>query len=320
MAEGVAVEEAPVDSLEPTMVTYEPMTANYTSEIRTDVDAEEAPLADEEEVVDEPTTSEPEAEEQPPATPVDLNALSDEDFQKLVRDNKRLQDEITKRTNGLVGNRLQREREAAAAQERQRVTESQQLWETATARWQEIEALAEDDPDEYREVINDPAVAKFRSDYLAWKGTRVAEAAPKPADPSVEFQSRFVTSFNNEAIGEFRDYAKAAISYYGELPERTRKAIESAAYDPNGNWFAESVTELVRGIDSRWEKRLKTEVEAARQAAKNEALADPSDQPLIVGSKGPARSAQDIIAAHANGEHVDQATLYRAYDQRGIPH
>lgn len=285
---------------------------------------------------DKPAAAGEETGKSAPATPPD--DLSDEALAALWQKN---QDRLEKlpdyqaRQERLLenkhGNTLQIERARIERETREAVQAEEADWAKAA--------------DFYYDLQNDPAfraqeIARLNADgqngeaaLKVWEGTYEVEhgkreterRAPKAAsDPAAiaALKTEFATSFNGTAIGEFQEYARQAIPFYADLPEDTRKAIDTLKYDPAGNWFADGLSALGKGVQKHIETLQQQHTRAlaeARLAGKNEAHADREDSgPVIVANQeGGYTTPYELDRAYNRGQ-IDRNTYHAERRRLGV--
>jgi len=241
--------------------------------------------------------------------------ISDDELKRLEKSAK-LQARIEQLANNKAGNLAQRDRERIRAEERQRFQEESAAWEKADEGYQLLVSKGRDSFKE-RYGMTEPQAAAWEANYLAEREKR--DAAPQVQATQSDEQIR--SDFNSGAIAEFQAGIKTLLPFYGDLPEETRKTIESARFDPEGNWLADSLEALAAGVaarDERVAREHKAALAEARTAGANSALADREEaSPVIIDPKPnnlAAMSNAELNMAYA--ENVIDRTTYNAEKRR----
>lgn len=322
---------------EPPTINFKPesFSIDWEPEQETPVETEPtAPAPTEPDPVPEPESATPDAStEEPPPTPATdwaaLTAdLTKEQMDDLVKSNPALK----RRLDGELGSRLQaREkqiREEAAAAALLDYNSQVKLVNTAIARYEEIEALQDTDPDTYeRDWASNTEYKKWVADLYQKRDQVVAmgevkQAATPPADATAAVNAA-LNNFHTLAIPEAIDTIRAeAGELYAALPAESRKAIEGAKFDSEESWLQVILANFVKGTKTAQEKTIKAAVAAAREAGRKEALAEFSeDRPVIPNTPNTTKlSADDVIREHGNNgfANITREQLEAAKAQKGL--
>ena len=283
-------------------------------------------------VVPTPSAEEPSAASAPEPTPdtavetpppFDWTAvtaeLTAEDMDALVKTNPQLK----RRLYGELGSRLQQRekliREEAAKAARAEVLAEEANVAKATSEFEEVESWQDTDPGRYQaEAANNPAYLRWKADYQDWAKRRAAP--PVPDAPSPVNADALYAGWNGAAVAEARSIMASTVPWYSSLPAASRQAIENVQFRPDGNWVHEVFQHFTEGTKAHFEGLRKHDIEQARIAGRNEALAElKADRPVMT-SAPPAqtRTPLQVITAHAFGEKVSPQELQAAYKARGI--
>lgn len=248
-----------------------------------------------------PEASAPAAETTPAAA---SDELTDEQIEAVLR-NEKAKARIEQLANNRLGNRLQVAEQQAIEKYRRTEAEAETKWKAADDYYRKLE-----DDDFYMSAVRDlgeAKVLKFRADYLEGKAAREAAGKQQPqADFSAQ-QEQFTRNFNAAAIGELKAALPEVIPFYAELPETTRSAIEKAQYDPNGNWFVDSMTALGKGFQAHVDtlnRKHETALREAMEAGKNDASAAREERaPIVIsGETGVEPSFKEIDRRFSEGD------------------
>jgi hypothetical protein len=329
------LEQSPValteESASPMVMTPAPIVIDFPSDGGDPIRQFEEPATEEpaEAVQEEPQPEATDAEQEP-APDIDWDKLTanltPEQVKNLIKSNPALK----RSYDGELGSRLQQERQRIQREAAEAAIAAHETdIETLNDRWskyQEIEQWRIDDPERYAsEAENNAEYQQWKADLFRFRERVEARTKVrlKPAQADTVNRDAVWGEFNNAAVDEAKAIIRAEVPYYAALPESARTAIESAKYDPgNTNWFEDTIRQTVKGMDAYHEKRLKEAVAAARESARNEALAEanPDRQVQVNNPTRAARSAQEIIQDHAfNGfRNITRAELDAAYSERGI--
>ena len=258
----------------------------------------------------------PEAKAEEPQTPPDPDEA---EIERILK-HPSAQARIDQLTNNRFGNRLQQERAAAEQATRAKLQEEQAKWEEATKTYTRLQS----DDAYYAAMVEqngEAEVLSFRANYQRAAQSRSA-AATQPQFDASAYAQQFTKAFNEGAIGEFRDVVKQAIPFYGDLPEDVRTRVERAAYDPNGNWLADAMTALGKGVAAHIDSLQTKHAAALREAVeagKNEAIASREEAtPItIAGDVGDFKSWSEIELAYAEGR-MPRADFQAAKRKFGI--
>jgi hypothetical protein len=260
-------------------------------EFPTKSETAEAPAAPAPSEPTEPATPEPAA---PPATAPEADELSDDLIEKVLR-HPNGQKRVDQLVNGKLGNRLQQERATWAQEQKQDADK----WDTASAYHDKLAA----DDDFYEAQVKEhgeDSILEFRANYIRAAKARATETpAQAPAPDLAKLQTEFAHEFNTAAVGEFQRIAKATLPFYGDLPADVRARIDGAAYDPAGNWLADSLTALGQGVEKHIAQLNRAHAQAlkdATEAGRNDAHAERQDAaPLVVNGADSGFDPHEII-------------------------
>ena len=223
----------------------------------------------------------------PEAAAPDPDDLSDDELERVLKHPKG-QARVDQLVNNKYGNALQQAR-AEAQQARERVEAERAVAAEAEAYYKK---LSDDDAffDEQIARHTRPKVLRWMADYEEHTASKANAASPSAVDLQA-VKDELTQGWNTAAISEFQAVAKAVLPFYGDLPNETRATIESAKFDPAGNWLVDSMTALATGVQKhieRMERAHKDAIEEARQAGKNEAIAarEQSSPVLVNGQPG----------------------------------
>lgn len=264
------------------------------------------------------------AAEKPPRNWEELTAdLTKDEIDALVKSNPALK----RRLDGELGSRLQ-QREAAIREEAaKKAVEAHDAriaaYNTAAEEYERIERLRDENPAEYeRDWANN-------DDYFQWKASVIKEhkalttkAPPPPADAGATRDEHW-DSFNTMAIPEAKEILAAQAPWYRDMPIEHRRNIEGLAFNREENWLEGILGAFVKGTEAVHEKKLKDAVAAAREAGKNEALAEHRpDTPLspAAATTGKPLSAHEVLIEHGMNGHknITRAQLTAAYAELGM--
>lgn len=313
----------PADGGEPTITS----TGGYDF---AEEEAEETPTPapPEPAVAEEPQASDAPAEV-PPVEPdfAALENLTPAQIREALKKNPA----FLRAYDGEIGSRLQqKEREIREAAKTEALAEFNAEGERLAAAWDqyvEIESWRDNDPEKYqREAESNAEYLQWKANLLRWRETYESKAKirPTPASqtPQVDVTAA-LTKWSTDAIEEAKHLIKATSPHYDQLPAEQRKAIESIAFSADRNWLEDALTNYVKGTNAHYEKRMKDAVDAAREAGRNEALAErATDQPVMVNSAPHSgRTARQVLQEHAYygfSTGVTQAELDAAKQEIGI--
>lgn len=279
----------------------------------------------------------PQASDAPAETPQEESqpALDFAAFENLtpaqIREALKKNPAFLRAYDGEIGSRLQqKEREIREAAKTEALAEFNAEGERLAAAWEqyvEIESWRDSDPERYQnEAENNAEYDRWKANLKEWRKTYEGKSKlrPTPADqtPQVDVTAA-LTKWSTDAIEEAKHLIKATSPHYDSIPAEQRKAIESIAFSADRNWLEDALTNYVKGTNAHYEKRMKDAVDAAREAGRNEALADrATDQPVMVNSAPRSgRTARQVLTEHAyNGfsTGVTQAELDAAKQEIGI--
>lgn len=227
--------------------------------------------------------STPEAQE-----PGTQPAAASDDFDDETWERIKKSPRIERLVDNRYGNKL------VEAQQRAREEAAQHLREQ-DAKWQESTALynrLSEDEDAFNQAVAEngsPAVRRFMADYEEAAAVRQQTTGPQAQAIEAakqQFAQGFAQQFNDAALQQVKAAIPATIPFYGELPEETRTAIENLVYNPEGNFLAEGLTALGKGLkarEDRIQREHKAALEQATEAGRNEARAAAEGRgPLIV--------------------------------------
>lgn len=280
-------------------------------------------------VAEEPQTSDA-PKETPPVETLDFAA-----FENLtpaqIREALKKTPAFLRAYDGEIGSRLQqKEREIREAAKTEALAEFNAEGERLAAAWDqytEIESWRDNDPEKYqREAEHNAEYLQWKANLFRWRETYEGKAKirPAPADQAPQADvTAALTKWSTDAIEEAKHLIKATSPHYDSIPAEQRKAIESIAFSADRNWLEDALTNYVKGTSAHYEKRMRDAVDAAREAGRNEALAErATDTPVMVNSAPRSgRTARQVLTEHAyNGfsTGVTQAELDAAKQEIGI--
>lgn len=298
---------------------------------------EEEPALDVEPVTPVPETTEPAPSDASPTESPDPaptqdrtmlpSDLTKEEIDELVRKHPALK----RRLDGELGSRLQ-QREAAIRKEAAdaALAEHNQLVDLVNAgidRYNEIEALQENNPEEYdAKWRENTQYRKWVADLFAKRDEVIARSKVKQAqagNTASAPREAVLAEFHSLAIPEAIDTIRAeAGDMYQALPAETRRAIEGATYNPDSSWLQDVLAAFVKGTKAASEASIRKAVAAAREAARNEVLAEMNeDRPVAPNSPNqPGLTADQVIQEHAfNGfANITREQLQAAKKAKGL--
>lgn len=301
---------------------------DYADEPEEPSTQEEAPPAEQPEATESdappPQTEEP---QQPALDFAALENLTPAQIREALKKNPA----FLRAYDGEIGSRLQqKERELREQAKAEAIAEFNAEGERLQKAWdqyEEMETWRDTDPERYRnEVERNPKVRQWQANLLAWREQyeEKTKVRPRPADaaPPVD-EVAILAKWSSDGAEEAKHIIKSVTPFYANLPAENRKAIESLTFSPDRNWLEDALTNYVKGTEVHFEKRMKEAVEAAREAGRNEALAEREvDTPVMVSSAPKSsRSARQVLIEHAqNGFRtgVTQEELDRAKAEIGI--
>ena len=288
---------------------------------------EPAPPAEQPEATSDAPPPQAEEPEQPALDFAAFENLTPQQIREALKKNPA----FLRAYDGEIGSRLQaKERELREQARAEAIAEFNAEGERLAAAWEqyeEIEGWRDTDPEKYeRETGNNPAYDRWKANLKEWRKAyedktkirpRAADAAP-PVD-----EVAILAKWSSDGAEEAKHIIKSVTPFYANLPAENRKAIESLTFSPDRNWLEDALTNYVKGTEVHFEKRMKEAVEAAREAGRNEALAEREvDTPVQVSSAPKSsRSARQVLIEHAqNGFRtgVTQEELDRAKQEIGI--
>jgi hypothetical protein len=255
------------------------------------------------------TTAAPEAEE-PKAEAPAPEAPAAEDFDDETWERIKKSPRIERLVENRYGNKLADATARARDEAAQALRKEDAEWQNATALYNRLS----EDEDAYKQAVEQhgsPAVLRFMANYEEAAQTRQQQTGPQVAaieKARAEFAQGYTRQFNEEAVGEVKRGLAATIPFYGELSESTRKAIEDAAYNPDGNWMADVLTALGKGLkerDDRREREHKAALAEAAEAGRNEQRAATEERgPVLVksGDSGGFQNFRDVENAYNTGQ------------------
>lgn len=310
------VEEAPItqESVPEASIPVGDATTGYeavTVEYGEAAESEAAPS--EEPVAEAPNDEQPEESAPEP----DEESKPDEDvFSWADIEAGKVSPRVKARIDQLVrnrqGNLIQEAREQAIREQR----EQDRAWQETSEFY---DRLSNDQAfrNEQIEKHGRPQVLRFIADYESEKQRRES-SAPTPAVDT----AKFAQEFNSAAISEFQAAVKQLVPFYDKLSPDVQKAIESANYDPQGNWFADSLGALADGVNKyveRLERDHKSALEEAREAGRNEARANrEAGAPVQVTTKSDGfTSFREVEAAYAEGR-IGRTDFHRLANSFGV--
>lgn len=288
----------------------------------------EPPESPEPPVAQEPET--PQSDAPTEAPPVDLAALAANLTPEQIRELTKNNPALKRAFDGEVGSRLQKERAALVEQAKTEAlaeyNEEAGRLQTAWDQLQEIEGWRDSDPEKYRnEVEYSPAVQQWKANLLAWRDRFDAKSKlkPRPAEAATPVDRNAVwAEWSNAGAEEAKAIIKASTEHWDQLPAENRKALESLAFSEGGNWLEDALKNYSAGTKAFYDKRMKEAVEAAREAGRNEALADrKDDSPVMVSSTAKSTlSAREILIEHMNNglRNITREQLDMANREIGI--
>ena len=277
----------------------------------TDTPAAEPPAEGVTESQPEGTEEAPEAtQEEPPEQP-SADDLSDAELAALdkalsKREKAKLPEAVRERIDQLVlnryGNKLQEAREQAAQEALRREETDRKAWEEATGYYERLRTDEGFRTEQLRQY-GEAGVLEWEAKYL-----RAAEARTAGDRDSGVSRQRFEEAFNQAAINEFQGAVKEEFPFYGELPEDTRKVIEGARFDPAGNWFADSLGALAKGVTKhidQMERKHQQALEEAREAGRTEGRGERAEDGPVAVNRGVGQdstSFKQVERAYAEGK------------------
>jgi hypothetical protein len=256
----------------------------------------------------EPRETQP-TEEPPPSastTGDDWETIREKYRDRWEKD-EAIQQRIEQLVNNRIGNKLQDERRKWE-EDRRRESEA---WDEATEVFNRLQT-----DDAYRReqirLHGEPAVEEFEANYRE-------KAQARRQAPALEAErAKFVEQFNQAATSEFKNIVKATLPIYADLPDDVRATIENLAYDPSGNWFADGLEALGKGIE-RWkagiERAHQKALEEAREAGRNDGLASRQESAPVIVKTSTGLSDQEIVDRYvtfdAEGRAVRDPSITR---------
>lgn len=244
----------------------------------------------------------------PDATPAEAAPAvdpdpSDEEIERVLKHQK-AQDRIERLAANRAGNLRQQEKADEAAR-------TAKLAE-ATSYFEQL-----DDDTFYGEQVKkhgEPAVLRWIADYKDELSR--AQNPPAAANPDIDsVKAEFTTAFNTAAIPEFVATVEGTIPFFKELPESVRTTLGALRYDPEGNWLADGLTAVGKGIADYIAKKDRDHKEAvtqAREAGRNEAVAGREQaSPIVIDAK-PGVDHQQVIDRYASGDPAISRSEYHA--------
>lgn len=258
-----------------------------------------------EEATEAPAETEPAKDPEAPAAPaINLADLTDEHFAELEKD-PRFKGRIERRVANEYGNRLQQERAAAAAEAVRNAQAEAEARQEASKAYANLQAIREEDPERYKEILDEidpksgrPAVRDWIAAYEKLEADEIAERNR----PAQQGDADAVRTTMEAVKNAFPQVTKAVLGeMFDALPEASRRGLEAAANSES--WFEDGLKAVVQGIEEKHRKALADAVKEARQAGRNEALAERGDElPMQVsGRADPPRDADDIVRRYADG-------------------
>lgn len=250
-----------------------------------------APEAKEETPPEEPPAPEPPAAESP------ADDFDDETWERIKK-SPRIERLVENRYGNKLADAQQRARDEAARQLR----EEDKRWQDATALYNKLS----EDEDAFNAAVEQngsPAVRRFMADYEEAAQVRQQTAGPQAAAierAKAEFAQGYTQQFNTDALGEVKRGLAATIPFYAELPESSRKAIEDAAFNPEGNWMADVLSALGKGLkdrEDRIEREHKAALEQATEAGRNEQRAASEERGPVLVKAGDGMDFPNFRAA-----------------------
>lgn len=256
----------------------------------------------------EEAEAEPAAEEAAPPEDqkqeADGDDLPDEEVERILRHPKG-QERLNRLLQNKYGNELQRQRAEIERQVREAIRREDEQWREAESYYHRLQT---DDAFFDAQVAKHgkPAVSRWIADYETAQEARNARAGGREQFDADSFRAEFATAFNNAAVEQFREIAARSLPFYGDLPDETRKRLESLRYEPDGNWLADGFRALAEGVEKHIAKLERQHAEAlaeARKAGRYEAIAEREEsQPVVVESEpGEFRTWREVEFAYAEG-------------------
>src|SRR5690606_24360025 len=178
--------------------------------------------------------AEPAAEEAAPPEDqkqeADGDDLPDEEVERVLRHPKG-QERLNRLLQNKYGNELQRQRAEIERQVREAIRREDEQWREAEAYYHRLQT---DDAFFDAQVAKHgkPAVSRCIADYETAQEARNARAGGREQFDADLFRAEFATAFNNAAVEQFREIAARSLPFYGDLPDETRKRLESLRYEP----------------------------------------------------------------------------------------
>lgn len=298
----IAQESAPEASIPVGDATtgYESVTVEYGEAAESEAAPSEEPVAE------APNDEQPEENAPEP----DEESKPDDDVFTMAdieagRVSPRFKARIDQLVRNRQGNLIQQAREEAIRE----IREQDRAWRESSEFY---DRLSNDQTfrNEQIEKHGRSKVFRFIADYEEERSRRES-SAPAPAVDS----AKFAQEFNSAAISEFQAAVKQLVPFYDKLSPDVQQAIDSAQYDPQGNWFADSLGALANGVNKyieRLERDHKSALEEAREAGRNEARAnrDASGPVQVAGKTEGFSSFREVEMAYAEGR-IDRQTFRR---------
>lgn len=290
--EGVTAPEAPTQDVDVTESGHQEFVFLRSEEApaKAPESKEETPPAPDA----EPAGAAPEPKPDPEPT--------DEDLERVLKHPK-AQERIDRLAANKAGN-LQQQRERDRAERDSKKAEATSYYEK----------LANDDFYEAQVKGHGEArILRWLADYK--------EAISEPDEPSApvdtnldSFKDEFTAEFNRLAIPEFQATVAATIPIWKDLPEAVHKQIGGLRFDPNGNWLADGLTAIGKGIAdhiAKLERDHKAALDQAREAGRNEAHARREEASPVVVDARPGEDPGDIVRRYADGDPAVTRDQYR---------
>jgi hypothetical protein len=289
-------------------------------------------LPDQQEAATETSTPpepDPETPSEEVSTPPSVNwtevteKLTDDEMRDLAASNPKFKRYMDGLVGGKVNERMERIRQEAADAAIADFVDQNTKFQEAWAKYEEIEELREDDPERYETYRTSRTHQQWVTNLLAWRDNLVAAAQPKPKGSNAPANvAELSDKWNRDGFELTRRVLTESADWYQHLPHASRQAIENAIDGPSGSvWIADMMKAFADGTKAHFDTQLKQAVAAAREAGRNEALAEQTaETPVrVTNPQVGGRSARQILSDHAFGRApVSQEELRAANRELGI--
>jgi hypothetical protein len=278
-------------------------------------------------VAESPPPAEGEAPTPPaaaPATEPALSAeqildLSDDDFVSYLEKNPKGKERLERLRKNWAGNTEQeitRRAQEMTRAERQREAQADNAYA-------EYAALAQSNPQAW-DAMTTPGTAAYREDivgfvqqYEAWRAKKGEPETVSRAADTQKLTQELLSNWNLEGWNAVKSTLKG-MPQWEVLDASFRKNVEDDAVKGDNGWWDATLKGVVGGL----EKHYKKQIEAAREAGRNEALAEGDDEGPVLperrnGKPADQMSDREIIAAYANnGTRAVSREAYHAAAKR----